>query len=92
MPTYKVDVFQLAICTYYVQADRPEEAICRAGTEEHSTLIKQEVLNERVDEYGMSFEAAKSLGIDVEKLRVEHNFDRNHEHIEAIESIDVVHE
>jgi hypothetical protein len=65
---------------------------CQVGDKEHSTLINQEVLNEYVDEYGMSFEQAKTLGIDVERIRREHNFDANYEHIEAIESIEIVKE
>ena len=92
MPKYKINAFKLARCTYLVEADCPEDAISYVGNTEHSTLISQEVLNEYVDEYGMSFEEAKTLGIDVERIRREHNFDANYEHIEAIESIEVVKE
>lgn len=90
MPKYKINAFKLARCTYLVEADCPEDAIGFVGDKEHSTLINQEVLNEYVDEYGMSFEQAKTLGIDVERIRSEYNFDANHEHIEAIESIEIV--
>lgn len=92
MPKYKINAFKLARCTYLVEADCPEDAIGCVGSKEHSTLIHQEILDEFVDEYGMSFEQAKTLGIDVERIRSEYNFDANFEHIEAIESIEVVKE
>jgi hypothetical protein len=90
VPKYKINAFKLARCTYLVEADSPEDAIGRVGSKEHSTLIHQEILNEFVDEYGMSFEEAEALGIDVKRIRSEYNFDANFEHIEAIESIEMV--
>lgn len=85
MKKYEVTVFQLARCTYAVEAVSMEEAIKQVNPDGH--LIDQYVMDEFVDQYGMSFEEAEAIGIDTEIIRSEYNFDRNHGYVENLSSI-----